>query len=557
MKRKNTFLIPATIIFLIVICIIFIYKFIYSDTLSNLNNEISGNAKYISLESQTEGMNNSIPEGKGINYSLQNLLKTNKRLASFYKWNLEDPLFWGPGFDPVMLEKSVNEINSEQVKFLKLTGGSAQIYPITFLQKVAKTAKIYTSFLANPSEESASTLIFSQLDTVKEYQKALEILKAQISKEEDIPLIGFSMRVDKYVTLSDLDVLLDNATLLRSEIVKREGCLKGIDACKIPSLVFKQPDPMGFVSKKPESVEKKIVYFPIKSDELINGPYASDTPCYGWGSSFTYPKHYFYIGREKLQDGRIIANIQLADNIFFKKIPSNAVNPVEKVFLNKGIPYIMTASTNLYLCPYSGNLSEVNTLDFFLYTKKPLMQEVYDVSRRKEFNAARKAEDDFFKNKFPSYAEALYLAQNYAYTYRFVQDNGLLEDRPDLKYELLNRYLMIQRKLAGIDQIFNYSLVFISDTRQIAQVLQGREKTQLLSLMYAYKNFYGLFFLPFSSSFYYEKTNLSYSQKINVKGVVGENGAYIDYISAVKKYNNSDIAKWFTSRQSIFDSLNK
>jgi hypothetical protein len=229
----------------------------------------------------------------------------------------------------------------------------------------------------------------------------------------------------------------------------------------------------------------------------------------------------------------------------------DTINPVEKALSSRGIPYVNVSSSNLYLCPYAGNLAEVATMDYFLVSKLPMMGKVLEISSNKAFIEAKKAEDEFFKSKRPSYAQAKSLSSFYAYAYKIAVKEKQFGRRADLKYELLDRHLILERKLVTIDELINYSQIFVTDTIKIALGLDTKDTADLLEIMYSYKTFYGLYYLPFSKSYYRGSKDLVFAQKVRVKGVVGWDGIYLKYTEALQKYSKSEIDRWFILRNTI------
>lgn len=502
------------------------------------------------LETLLKDVNIDKIEFKGRNYSIKNgkiaektdLLTSIKilRLAAFYIWNKEDPLYYSPDLDLDELNKSVANLIHSQNKFLSIVKRKDRVYPTEFLQSFSDTADLTFQFLKFPSTNLADNLLTSQYKTVSVYEdearKLLDILEKIINKNPasfSEPTILFEVSFNPKTTILDLKKLTMNAQLMRSEIANREKCLTN-GVCRRPSENFNLIKNVNGHSQDKDSsiLKKELVFSDIKSLKELNiNTFKAKTLCYGWGENFTYPSYIFYYREDPLQ-----IDIRLASDIYFRKNTPQSINPRVKARLNNKIDYTMVKSGTPYICFDHEYFAQIAEIDFFLSRNRPLFH-LLDNNKYSNFiNEARQIEERVFTSNYPSYEDLKVLASYYGYAYKI----GSSED--PLKEELLNRKVSINNKLGNYYKILNYMNTTINSsfTLEWDKIDNlGEDKA-----IYLYRSFYGTMYLPFSPAVFRIQPGLSYVDKVYVKNATGINSSYMKYSQANGNYSNYLISQW-------------
>jgi len=479
------------------------------------------------------------------------------RLVAFYQWNKEDPIFYSPDLNIKKIYNSVLKTEESQKKLFAALKTKDRIYPIDFLKSFTETASITQNFFLRPSLEAAKMLSLKQSQTASVYKKDAQSLatlirdKNKYTNKQLKSVVLFNVEESIETVVSDIDKLALNADVLLNELMKREKCLKGMSKCIRPSSNYVRPvlnlstnDPV-----KNKFLDKKIIFYNKKQNELIvRGPYRAKTPCFGWGENYSYPKHYFYVR----QDSGTI-DIQLADETYFKKINSYTVNPLDRIFLQNGIDHRIVASSTLYMCTYSGNLAEISEMDTFLNENKPLFYTVNIDSKEPDsdfFKEANYVEEKVFNSTYPDYEDLKTLSSYYGYAYKLISHNNIFNYPNQIfKEELLRRKIVINAKLGDFYKILNYTNSIIDYSIQLEWT---KPKGNIeYALLYPYRSYYSIMYMPFSDVVYRQTENLEYLDKTHVNNAVSLNGGYISYTQAITKYPMNEIAKWFNLKVAL------
>lgn len=518
--------------------------------------------KDVTLENiSIEGGNYSLRDGKIYENGNQifwffpgNKEKIEKVLnvAGFYMWNKEDPLFDSPDLNVSEFSKSVSLLDTQQKILLSSLKQTNPLYPTEFLKEFVKTAALNREFMKKPSAEKAAELLKSQKKTAELYKKESSSLKSAIRKSELTP-ITFNLQLSNKTVLKDLDKIIKNGDSLEEEITKREKCLSG-GRCERPGLHFTEPGnlPKMNLLPNPPALSADFVYY--ERSKNSHGPYATNTACFGWGDNFTQPLNYFYIRKVMPEENTTgkdrnlsYLNIQLATDIFFRKLLPDSQTAGEKELYELGYKYIYSGTTTPYNCPDRNSFMEIAQIDFLLHEEKPILQEV------ELPNASYKNfEREFFEQKYPSFEQLSYLSKIYGYLYKEILENPNADWAQKLKPqkdELLERYLGTQRKLGNAPLALNSHIFFIEGLNQRQELEKRYDESYIKDFIYPFRNFYGIMYLPFTSSVWRTEENLDYMDKVQVKGAVDpETGGYISYTQAKKLYSEEEIRSWFTGK---------
>lgn len=461
------------------------------------------------------------------------------RLASFYQWNKEDPLFWAPGFDSELIRPMVLQDNKDHKAFLKLIGVDKSTFPYGFLSNMVNAASDEASFISHPSDKLAQKLLEDESKTADFYISDSKNLSDVFS--DKLSLLTFAIQVKEEIFKSDAGRITDNGYALKKEIDARKACLEGKGNCIRPYLSFKKPSGTETSQQNYKILPKSLIY-PNNSPYDIYGPYIANSLCYGWGNNFSLKPQAFYI---RYVNG--MADVQLATDVYFKKIYSETLDQDEIKLANRGIDHIWTSSTSPYRCPYHAPLAEIVTVDNFIKNYKPIFGDkaFTDLNNKSFFDEAKRAEDNFFASKYPSYDSLKILSDYYSYSYRLLA-NG---ENNKLRDELLNRYLLINRKLDGLNTIFSYISYYVKSPIEGSEVSNRNGSLNTLKILYKYRTYYGFFYFPFSPSFWRSSDGLDYANKVNVVGATGFDKLYLLYSEAINKYSASTIKSWASLRR--------
>jgi len=477
------------------------------------------------------------------------------RLAAFYAITHEDPLFTFPEFDVDEFEKSINDLILSEDDLLSILGIEGKtLFPHSFIESMINASLKNQEFLENPSYENAVELINLQYKAASDYADETEHVLKVLRENPGPATILIGIRADNKTAISDFNKLIENSSKLSDEIKRREDCLNGEGECYRGILDLERPEGFGRkLSSEIDLIGKELIYYPSEGNN-VRGPYISNTPCYGWGDNYSYKPYPFYLKEGTDNAGETYSDIQLATDMFFRKIPEVSSFTTDQVLRQRGIDYIKIDSTTLYLCYYHGYLAEILTMDSFLAEKSPFLDpSKFEESERDYVSEVVKMESGFFTSETPSYENAKLLAEYYFYLYRMMLD----EKNPDEKYknELLNRYLYLDRKLVNINEIVRYGKLLIDGLISIEKASERIDPLASERLMFPGRTFYGLLYFPFSKSVYRLEDDMDYFQKIHVRGVVGQGKPFINYNEAIKQYDIDTIHTWISSRDEVTDVL--
>jgi len=507
-----------------------------------------GNEYYLIKKGQVEGKDQK---------------NTAMRIAAFYQWNKEDPLFTSPNFDTSKFRESINNLKVEQEKTLSLIKSGDNLYPTEFLDSMADSSDLQEKFMLQPSLLLAKKLAKTMEKTANYYIKDAKLLKSLVDKDKFIQLVLFEKVSDKDIVLSDIGKIIDNGNELLVEAEKRKACLDGKGDCMRPSSTFpKSLKTTVYKDTEPELIEGDIVNYSYKDRKYdLRGPYVASSPCYVRGEKKTSENEYYYV--RYVDDDQSLpdippVNVELATNMYFERISEQTDIVFRKKLLDENILYTMSLTSAPYKCPYLGYFAQILMLDNFLKERKPILRKEFINNgsiNQKIADMSARVEESFFNRKYPSFEEGKQVADNYGYIYNIISNNQ--PDNLKLRDELLSRKLEIERSLSQIDLAFEFVNFFIGDIRrfeedEFANNTDFSKKVVLPSLIFTvhtFRSYYGLMYLPFTRSVWRVDSDLDYFNKnVIVNDAVGFNSHNLDYKTAKTKYSTEEILKWFTPR---------
>lgn len=475
------------------------------------------------------------------------------RLAAFYQWNKEDPLFESPdfdrrfyGFSTHKLSENLELLGEETRKLQEILNQKRPPYPMSFLHDLARTSISTKQFIKSPSLKGSRELIEKQKNTASSYGEEAGSLLKFISPVTDGGAVSFNIRLTHKIILEDLGKIIKNTKNLISEIEKREGCLDGTGECIRPMLDFSRPKNITYSNPPaPTFLDIKLIYVRGIEQRSLFGPYRASTPCFGWGEKFSFPEHYFYVSPS--------GDIRLATDAYYRRTGINLT------LGDLGTDHIFIPTNLAYLCPYAGYILEAGQVALFLEKYKPIFTTLDSAPKATQefFQEAGMKEKEFFNQKHASYNHLRNLSQYYAYAYRLLTQDpnaAFAQNLLDQKEEFLRRYLEIDRKIGFFNRVLENMAPLTISTRKnyelIPTDIQGQAK-----FVYTYKNYYGLFFLPFTTSIWRSSEQLQYLEKRKIENALGLEAGYINYNEAVKHVSREEIDKWYVDIPSLIEEL--
>lgn len=577
-------MIKRKIIILLFIVVFSVFGFyIYSSWLANTEPFIyDKKLADVSIKTlKVENKKYSIISGK-IKPSDANHTKVS-HLAQFYLWIKEDPLFYSPDLDLKGLTEAVDSLDRQQNDFLKNIKQTQHLYPTDFLKEMVKTSQLTDQFLKDPSDSLAYLIIDQYRQTTKAYGNEAETLVDFLSNIQSVNTIYtttnailINITTNSKIMLDDIKKIAQNTNSLEEEINLREKCLIQ-NQCQRPSLNFPKPNTSLNASNQTTNttdiIEPTWVFNlsnaqikNLKRQKLLRGIYQTKSPCFGLNEDFSWPNHLFYLNQvDKVSSDSPRIAIPLSTDIFFRKIRPDSEVAGDKELVEQGIKYAMVDSDNAYMCPYLGYLAEVSTMDLFLQKNKPILidKNIFAPGSTGDFfNQAKKDEKDFFESSYFLYHKLDRLADDYGFLYKLLTENpqtSWAKSLNPVKEDLLKRHLSIKRRLGQINLVFNRATQLVKGSNLRIEV-NPKDPVSVSAFVYTYRNFYGLYYMPFSPSIWRSNESLQYLEKKLVTGAIGPAGGWINYHQALEIYSPEEIKRWFTSRREIveekFERLN-
>ncbi|MFA6454117.1 MAG: hypothetical protein WCV81_05310 [Microgenomates group bacterium] len=481
-----------------------------------------------------------------------------KDLNQFYQWIKEDPLFTSPDFDSPKFLEDVLALETEEKLIQTYLKTSDPLYPVAFLKDIVEVDKQHKEFISKPSTSSALLMVSVYRKTQQDYQTSITSLNKVLQGNQfpdSSSYIGINTSVSYQVIRSDLAKLVENANELGREIDNREHCLQTGVGCQIPTSSLVEPQIKAENTKfsQKDILPNNVLFRKDEQKRPFFGPYVVSTACYGWSQDLKPIFYPFYVSdiffaRELSNLDK--ANLKLASTNFYIKLVANP-SGIGNFLTKSNSAWILQTETNLYMCNDPSYEATLVAIDKFYrsYKNLPLFAKILqqDTLPEEVKQAAQKGdtlEKAFFKEEFPSEVSADNLTQYYAYFYKILGDVQTDEVKK-MREEFLTRSLEYQRKIGKINLLMTNIVLDMHRLRQKMVIAKNQNES---TFIYGFRNFYGLFYLTFSPSFYRLPEHLAYLDKKKVEISPDSRGFYMTYQQALKDYTQEEIAKWNLSQ---------
>ena len=509
------------------------------------------------------------------NFTLETPAIKDKNLAQFYLWTMEDPLFTAPGFDVDKISSILKMVKNENDIYLKKYNFQGNIFPIDFLNDLINVTKRHNDFVNNPNASNAAKLIASYKTAVKDYRQ--DILNLRQSSEKLVPqnpkidlnkvyLVKVNTTSSMQTFFNDLDKIRLNADALTKEIAKRENCLEKGIGCIRPVNEFNNftVENKSISFNKKDILPKDILWGSFATMSAIStwsGPYIVSTQCFGWSDDFDKKPYLFDLIKVKRKYPFFEKPINFTQ--FYAQFANDRIYKFpedyeRKIFVNlKRNP---TIPSNDYMCPSADYRTKLNSINYLFtnYKNKQIFSNLLKLDGISDeakyyFMSGQKLEKKFFDAEFSSEIDADNLVNAYGLLYQKIllwmqkdgdMNNNWLKPLFRQRFDVLNLYLGYKRGLVGIDELMSSSMYYLHVFRLQDEVFDLRTKTPDI-YVYMSRSSWGLFYFPFSKSFYRYDKQPDYLLKIKVNNV-GKEKRFINYKQALENYSLDEIKSWYT-----------
>ena len=480
-------------------------------------------------------------------------------IAFLYQKTLEDPLFTAPDFKVGDLKKSIDEMGSVQKRFLDAKLIPKPIFPLKFLDELAKVQDKEQSLLVGGTSESKIA------DLLGEYQSAQKSYNQEIGDftalYDDKVKAGPETRFVFLNTLSsgevvkkDLKTINENAKALEAEIKSRENCLKSAD-CGDRGLIALDKVPRFEEVPLPKTVIDDVLLVSRYLHSVKRGPYEVATPCFGLpGKANSEAKKYpFYVidsVDDLFQSNHKTIFLKQSNQVYFRRL--NKDDPVDRELIDQGQTWNWFPETNTYSCLNLEYQPTLATMDYFVTEyKSPVLPELEKLNLneadKKKIKAMIDFEDAFYKSKYITADNFENLKKVYLGAYESLVRNKLDYSQARVKGEILKRALLIDRKLANFDKIVNQNLLILKVTlvRDIEILKEGKIGLEnFFPLFLTARSTYSLLYFPFSRSMWRLGDKPAYLENESVN-LIGSEHEYMSLDQAKEKYSSTEINSWY------------
>ena len=505
------------------------------------------------------------------NYEFETKNISNKNLAQFYLWTLEDPLMTSANFNTDKFSKALIVLENEENIFIKEFKFSGRIFPISFLKDIITISNLHNNFITYPTFENAKSLIKEYKVAVRDYRNDALNLKLYAQKSAadnsknkigNIHIFGINNITDMQTYYNDLDKIIQNADLLDKEISNREVCLEAGKGCIRPANDFSnfKLEENSVIFTKQDMISRHYKY--VQGNPVLNwfGPYIASTECLGWSNNLEKKVYPFWLIRKNVdyslnQGSKIVLTeslLKVANDVYFR-VPQDY-----ELKSDPNLKWIRQLETNNYMCPDMSYKAKVNSIDFLYsnYKNKPIFTKLLKIQGlpgdfRQFLLTGQKLEQKFFNSEFPSEQDADNVANYYGLLYKKIillaqQYNRTNPSWLSLLYNqriaILNVYLEYNRGLYGSDELLANLMDDLRGFRLQQENLNTSAQAPDL-FTYMARSGWGFLYLPFSKSFYRNNTPLDYIVK-EVVNNIGKDQAFLDYKEAIKDYSKSEVDSW-------------
>lgn len=490
-------------------------------------------------------------------------------LNQFYLWTKEDPLFTSPDLDGSAFLEVVQALEKEEKQLQGYLKSQEPIYPVAFLKDVVEVDRNHKEFMSNHSAASAQKLIEAYRAAKQDYKTAAESLNKTLQSGQ-FPdfgaFVGINTEVSYKVLRADIAKLIENANALGEEIDARAHCLETGKDCKNPLEDLKEPEikKEDFKFSQKDLLPKNILLKDYTRDAPLYGPYVVYTGCYGFTDDLKQIPYPFYVS-EKIP-GRAFPQLsykylKLATTNYYKRLLEDPDGP-GGYLLKSNKQWVQQRETQLYMCndpSYEANLVEVDNF-FRSYNQSLLFKQISLDSLPEDVKSIIQKgvniEKSFFESEFPSEVNAANVANFYTYFYKILgdwdkkyADQVWLKEVDKNREEYLIRGISYNRKMSNINIIMANALQNINQIR--VRFTVAKQNSGAFAFIYGFRNFYGLYYLTFSPSFYRLSEPLAYLSLKKVTIPAESRGAHITYQEALKTHSAAEISTWTISENDL------
>lgn len=548
-----------TITLSVIVIVILTIFFVFRNSNNNIANTETPYYKDLVLEKIYLDNDNSVYSlKKGEIYQNGEKIKSNSdksekvlRVALFYQWMKEDPLFFSSTVDSKNTGDSVQRLKNIQDEFLKKHNWQGNILAVDFLKRFIEASKSYQNLSNDVSEKNAGQLIQDIEGTNNAYPEEAVSLKKIIDdiasnkslNKKTYASLGGDNSTNLNIISSDLGKIKGNSVLVGKEIANRKKCLfDSWKFCQRPMEKFTKPDPLITGTDDNPILLSKLE---LNLDDNLNylGPYKINSPC--WKGE---KEQYLYVSKSCPDNlGYCMELSVLATDRYFEKL--GALRQSYEYLKNNRVEAFPLKATNPYTCfnmEYQPKLATVNYA-FTIFKNERLYK---NIKTEKNFNKlpeelkkivteGEKYENLFFDAQYPSDDSLEYLANFYGFTYSYLVKN--VSENP-MKEKFLQRYLLVKEKVIDLDMLLN----------KINSTFSGYSKTSDFSRLppakdyvYTMRSGYSLLFLNFSSAVWRSNQKLEYLNNYN-KNITKDDPSQIimDYQTAISKYGKEKLLEW-------------
>jgi len=299
-------------------------------------------------------------DSEGFTESLEGLKASENQLKKVMEDNLK--------------QDSMQAKSSDKNSYLKILKEN-DLFPYQFLQNLILINQKTNEFLKNPSTKLGQKLL-SLYDNaadyyIKDVEAKINILKNNKSKNECFLFFIDSFSSCKIVE-NDLLVIKENGYKLKEEIAQRKNCFSGKNNCK--SLLktnknnsfntFMESIESGNFDLKSEKIDliRRVLpyYINFPNQNKIRGPYRINSACWKNPKS----EQWIFLAYQTRKNKTLMLSKLATQNYYWKVEAENPTLPLNKILLEKGIPFYFQMETATYECPDLTFYPQLLTLDF-------------------------------------------------------------------------------------------------------------------------------------------------------------------------------------------------
>lgn len=309
-------------------------------------------------------------------------------LAEFTQLTQNDPLFYSPFLDGEAFASAVRNLESSE-RALKKTAleklgtrtepyaasykeliANHSLFPTDFLGQLPSLAQATEEFMARPTARKARRLLERYEQAQDAYEanaasmvQAFDAIDAHVPDNYPLYYLFTDSAISLPVAKHDFGLIYKNSIALGTEIEARHACLSGKGPCTertspvLDSSTISRIEPVTPAGPNAELIRETL---PFKDGErTVVGPYSVPSSCWG-GSRTQQPMYGIYSKRS----GTTSFLPKLADQNYYRMVPSNATDAIGKAIIAKGLSFYNQPEATTYECSDLTFYPEILALDF-------------------------------------------------------------------------------------------------------------------------------------------------------------------------------------------------